>query len=291
MPKKINIAKSAGFCYGVRKAVETVKKLKAENPDKNIYILGALIHNSQVIAELEALGIHTVDNLPENPQNSICVIRTHGETPENIEKIKSIGYEVVDLTCPDVKKVQMKGIDLAKDRYFVVIIGKENHPEVVGIYANITRFSPNCAVVNSVEDVDKIKDNLKNNPKIGVVIQTTQPLNHVQKIISKLLEFTKELKIENTICPSTKNRQKEAVELAQNTDLMIVIGSKDSANTTHLAHLCDEITNTIHIETTDEIDKYADLIKNSSTISITAGASTPENLIEKVLDKINKKGE
>ena len=291
MPKDINIAKSAGFCYGVRKAVETVKKLKADNPDKNIYILGALIHNSHVINELEALGIHTVDELPQNLQNSLCVIRTHGESPENIEKIKSIGYEIVDLTCPDVKKVQTKGIDLAKDGYFVIIIGKENHPEVTAIRANILKFSDKVSVVNSTEDVENLKDTFANNPKIGVIIQTTQPLNHVQAIIPKLLEFAKELKIENTICPSTKNRQKEAVDLAHRNDLMIIIGSKESANTTHLAHLCSEITNTIHIETAEEIDKYADLIKNSNTISITAGASTPENLIEKVLDKINRKGE
>ena len=291
MPKDINIAKSAGFCYGVRKAVETVKKLKADNPDKKIYILGALIHNSQVIAELEALGIYTVNTLPSNSQNAICVIRTHGESPENIEKIKLMGYEIVDLTCPDVKKVQMKGIDLAKNGYFVIIIGKENHPEVTAIRANILKFSNNVCVINSAEDVENIKDTIANNPKIGVIVQTTQPLNHVQAIISKLLEYAKELKIENTICPSTKNRQKEAVELARNADLMIIIGSKESANTTHLAHLCKEITNTIHIETAEEIDKCADLIKNSSTISITAGASTPENLIEEVLDKINGKGE
>lgn len=288
MPKVINIAKSAGFCYGVKTAVEKAKQLKIDNPDKNIYILGALIHNAQVIDELEKLGIHTVDKLPENSQNSICIIRTHGETPEIVEKIKSKGFEVVDLTCPDVKKVQMKGVELAQNGYFVVIIGKENHPEVIAIKANVLKFSKNVAVVNSVEDVENAEKLLHDNSKIGVIFQTTQPLSHVQPIISKLMEFSKELKIENTICPSTKNRQKEATELAQNSDLTVVIGSKNSANTTHLAHLCSQLTKTILIEFADEIENYSDLIKNSNTISITAGASTPKSLIENVLVKIEK---
>jgi len=288
LPKFINIAKSAGFCYGVKTAVETVKKIKAQNTDKEIFILGAIIHNSQVITELEKLGIHTVEKLPENAQNAICIIRTHGETPENIQKIRNLGFEIVDLTCPDVKKVQLKGVNLAKNGYFVIIIGKDNHPEVVAIKANIQQYSQNVAVVNSEQDIENIKEILKNNTKIGVVIQTTQPMNNVQPIISRLMDFSKELKIENTICSSTKNRQKEAVELAHQSDLMIVIGSKESANTTHLAHLCKEITNTIHIESQNEINIYMDLIKNSNTVSITAGASTPKELIENVLITIEK---
>lgn len=287
MPKVINIAKLAGFCYGVKTAIETIKKIKTQNPNKEIFVLGAIIHNSQVISELENLGIHTVETLPANSGNAICVIRTHGETPENIQKIRNAGFEIVDLTCPDVKKVQSKGVDLAKNGYFTIIIGKNNHPEVVAIRANVLQFSPDTAVVNSVEDVEKLSDKLKNK-KIGVVIQTTQPISNVQPIICRLMEYSKELKIENTICPSTKNRQKEAVELAQKSDLMIVAGSKESANTTHLAHLCSEITNTIHIETKDEIFDYMDLIKNSNTISITAGASTPKELIESVLRLIEK---
>lgn len=287
MPKNIQTAKSAGFCYGVKTAVEAVKKLKADNPDKDIYVLGAIIHNSQVISELENLGIHTVENLPQNSQNAVCVIRTHGETPENIEKIQNAGFEIVDLTCPDVEKVQLKAVKLAQDGYFVIIIGKENHPEVVAIKANVMKFSQDCAVVNSVDDVQDIGNAIKNK-NIGVVIQTTQPINNVQPIISSLLEFSKELKIENTICPSTKNRQKEAIELANHSDLMIVIGSKESANTTHLANLCSEITKTIHIENDSEIYNYMDLIKNANTVSVTAGASTPMRLIDNVLAAIEK---
>lgn len=288
MPKNIQSAKSAGFCYGVKKAVDTAKQLKIDNPNKKIYILGALIHNTLVTKELEELGIFTVDKLPAESENSICIIRSHGETPERIDEIKKAGFEVVDLTCPDVKKVQQKAVNLAKEDYFVVIIGKENHPEVIAIKANAQAHSPNVIVVNSVDEVCANREKLKAHKKIGVVIQTTQTISHVQEIISALVPLAKELKVENTICPSTSNRQKETLELAKNSDLVIVVGSKGSANTTHLAQICEPITKTIHIETAEELGEYTDLIKKSNNISVTAGASTPQNLIEKVINNLNK---
>ncbi len=288
MPKNIQSAKSAGFCYGVKKAVDTAKQLKIDNPNKKIYILGALIHNTLVTKELEELGIFTVDKLPAESENSICIIRSHGETPERIDEIKKAGFEVVDLTCPDVKKVQQKAVNLAKEDYFVVIIGKENHPEVIAIKANAQAHSPNVIVVNSVDEVCANREKLKAHKKIGVVIQTTQTISHVQEIISALVPLAKELKVENTICPSTSNRQKETLELAKNSDLVIVVGSKGSANTTHLAQICEPISKTIHIETAEELGEYTDLIKKSNNISVTAGASTPQNLIEKVINNLNK---
>lgn len=288
MPKNIQSAKSAGFCYGVKKAVDTAKQLKIDNPNKKIYILGALIHNTLVTKELEELGIFTVDELPANSDNAICIIRSHGETPERIEKIRNAGFEVVDLTCPDVKKVQQKAVNLAKDDYFVVIIGKENHPEVIAIKANALLNSNNVIVVNSVEEIATNREALKAHKKIGVVIQTTQTISHVQEIVSALIPLAKELKIENTICPSTSNRQKETLELAKNSDLVVVVGSKTSANTTHLAQICEPLTHTIHIETAQELGNYKDLIKKAENISVTAGASTPQNLIEEVIKNIEK---
>lgn len=288
MPKNIQIAKSAGFCYGVKKAVETAKQLKIDNPDKKIYILGALIHNALVTQELENLGIFTVDELPTNEQNAICIIRSHGETPERIKEIKNAGFEIVDLTCPDVKKVQQKAINLALENYFVVIIGKENHPEVIAIKANTLQHSDNVIVVNSANEIVTFKESLKTHKKIGVVIQTTQTINNVQEIINELVPLAKELKIENTICPSTSNRQKETISLAQKSDLVIVVGSKTSANTTHLAQICTPITKTIHVETEQDLDNFKNLIDNAQNIAITAGASTPQNLIEKVINKIEK---
>ena len=152
MPKKIELAKYAGFCYGVKRAVETAKKLKAENPDKEVFVLGELIHNAHVINELESLRIKTLYEIPQTGEG-ICVIRSHGESPEVIEKIKQAGFTIVDLTCPDVKKVQQKAVELAKEGYFVVIVGKSEHPEVVAIKANALLWSENVAVAASVEQL------------------------------------------------------------------------------------------------------------------------------------------
>ncbi len=289
LPKNITLAKLAGFCYGVKRAVETAKKLKAENPDKNVFVLGELIHNSQVISELEALGIKTLTEIPQSGEG-ICVIRSHGESPEVIEKIKNAGFTPVDLTCPDVKKVQQKAIELAKEDYFVVIVGKSEHPEVIAIKANAELWSKNVVVAASVEQLKPFENELKSHKKVGVVVQTTQRITTLNEIVEYLTGISKELHIANTICASTAMRQKEAKELAQNSDLMIVVGSKKSANTTHLAEILTGITKTIHIENDDELDNYKDLISKAQNISITAGASTPQNIIEKVLDKL-KKGE
>ena len=287
MPKNIKLAKCAGFCYGVRRAVETVKKLKSDNPDKNIFVLGELIHNSQVIKELEELGITSLKELPEHG-NGICVVRSHGESPEVFEKIKLAGFEVFDLTCPDVKKVQQKAIELAKNGYYLVIVGKAEHPEVVAIKANALQFSNNVIVADSIQALLPYEQELKQHKKAGVVVQTTQMLSNLNSIVSYLIPVTKELVIENTICGSTSARQSEAKELAKASDLMVVAGSKKSANTTHLAKILSGITKTIHIETADELYLYKDLINNAQSISVTAGASTPPNVIDDVMTKLQK---
>lgn len=285
MPKSVKLAKFAGFCYGVKRAVETAKKLKAENPDKNVFVLGELIHNTDVINELEALGIKTINEVPETG-NGICVVRSHGEAPEVIEKIQKAGFELVDLTCPDVKKVQQTAVELAKDGYFLIIVGKAEHPEVVGIKANAKLWSENVIVASSVEQLKEFEQEIKTHKKVGVVVQTTQMLKTLNPIVEYLTSISKELHIANTICQSTAMRQAEAKELAKESDLMIVVGSKKSANTTHLAEILKNITKTIHIENDSELDNYRDIIENSEKISITAGASTPQNVIEKVVEQI-----
>lgn len=285
MPKDIKLAKFAGFCYGVKRAVETAKKLKAENPDKNVFVLGELIHNTDVINELETLGIKTITEVPE-VGNGICVVRSHGESPEIIEKIQQAGFTLVDLTCPDVKKVQQKAIELAKDGYYLVIVGKSEHPEVIGIKANAKLWSDKVVVASSVEQLRQYEKEIKNHKRVGVVVQTTQMLSTLNSIVEYLTAISKELHIANTICQSTAMRQAEAKELAQESDLMIVVGSKKSANTSHLAEILKSITKTIHIENDTELKEFKDLILASEKISITAGASTPQNIIEKVVEKI-----
>lgn len=292
--KTIKKANLAGFCYGVKRAIDLTIKLKEDNPNKNIFILGELIHNNQVIENLRNLGILVVENIDEikDPQNSICVIRTHGATPEDINKIKEKGCQILDATCIDVKKVQEKAKSLIEEGYKLIIIGKYNHPEVIGIKAHAEENSEQKAlVIASCEDIEIYKEEIKNAKKIGIVIQTTQKTENLQNILATVSQYAKELKVYNTICQTTSNRQKEAKNLAQEVDLMIVVGSKTSANTTHLAEILNGITTTIHIETEEEITKHLDVIKTAENIGITAGASTPEYIINNVVDAIKSKGE
>lgn len=287
MKKNIKLAKHAGFCYGVKRAVETTKKLKSENNDKEIFVLGELIHNSHVINELSNLGIHTVENLPEK-QTGVCVIRSHGAAPEIFENAKDKGYEVVDLTCHDVKKVQQKAIQLVQEGFLLVIVGKPEHPEVCAIKANAQSHGENIVVAPDVATLKSFEKQIKEHKKVGVVVQTTQRIENLQNVVEYLMPLAKEIKIFNTICASTSLRQSEAKSLASESDLMVVVGSKKSANTTHLAEILTDITSTIHIETDEELTGYEELIKNAQNIGVTAGASTPDVIIENVIEKLNK---
>ena len=287
LKKNIKLAKHAGFCYGVKRAVETTKKLKLENNDKEIFVLGELIHNSHVINELSSLGIHTVDELPCN-KTGVCVIRSHGASPEIFQDAENKGYEVVDLTCLDVKKVQHKAIELVQEGYLLIIVGKPEHPEVCAIKANAQTYGDKVFVAPDEIALKRIEDEIKKHKKVGVVVQTTQKIENLQNIVNYLLPVAKELKVFNTICASTSLRQNEARSLAQESDLMVVVGSKKSANTTHLAEILSEITSTIHIETSAELMDFSELIKKSQNIGVTAGASTPDNIINDVIEKLNQ---
>ena len=280
----IKLAKYAGFCYGVKRAVETAIKLKKENPDKNIYILGELIHNTDVINELETMGIKTIYEIPQHG-DGICIVRSHGAAPEIFEQIKSAGFELVDLTCPDVKKVQQRAVELAKNDYFVVIVGKPNHPEVMAIKANADLYSDKVVVATTIEELAPYETAIKFHRKVGVVVQTTQMVSSLNLIVNYLNTIAKEVLIYNTICQSTAMRQKEAKELAKEVDVMIVVGSKKSANTSHLAEILKDYTKTIHIENDTELNNKL-LLKGVKSIGITAGASTPQSIIDKVILKI-----
>ena len=283
----MRLAQCAGFCYGVKRAVETTKKVKIENAAKKVWVLGELIHNSHVIKELEELGIMTVDDLPEN-ESGICIVRSHGMAPQKIKEVEEKGFEVVDLTCLDVKKVQQKAIQLAQEGFLVLILGKPEHPEVVAIKANADMFSENVFVIPDMASLERLSAKIKSIKRIGVVIQTTQKIEFLQEVVNYLIPIANELKVFNTICQSTAKRQQEARELAKTSDLMIVVGGKNSANTTHLAEILNEITTTIHIETQEDLDEYKSIIEKSENIGVTAGASTPENIIKNVINKLNE---
>ena len=256
-----------------------------QNSDKDVYVLGELIHNAHVIGELTDMGIKTVSELPDNGCG-YCVIRSHGIAPEIIENIKKKGYEILDMTCPDVKKVQQKAIELVQNGYLLLILGKESHPEVEAIKANAVQFSDNVFVINNEEDLKNKLEKIKDNKKVGIVVQTTQKIDFLKNIVAELLPIVSELKVFNTICPSTAKRQKEAVEIAKESDLMIVIGGKNSANTTHLAEILKDITTTIHIEDVNELNNYNEILQKSMNIGVTAGASTPKKIIDDVIKKI-----
>lgn len=229
----------------------------------------------------------TVDSLPEK-ENGICIVRSHGMAPQKIKEISDKGFEVVDLTCLDVKKVQQKAIQLAQEGFLVLILGKPEHPEVVAINANARMYSENVYVIPDLDTLKNLEEKIKSHKRVGVVIQTTQRLEFLEDVVNYLIPISNELKIFNTICKSTSMRQQEAKELAKNSDLMIVVGSKQSANTTHLAEILTGITKTIHIETQTDLAEYKELIEKANNIGITAGASTPENIIKNVIKEIEK---
>ncbi len=208
--------------------------------------------------------------------------------PQKIKEISDKGFEVIDLTCLDVKKVQQKAVQLAQEDFLVLILGKPEHPEVIAIKANADMFSDNVYVIQDIESLKDITDKIKEHKRVGVVIQTTQKLELLESVVNYIIPIASELKVFNTICKSTSMRQSEARELAKTSDLMIVVGSKKSANTSHLAEILTSITNTIHIETASDLVQYKDLIEKSTNIGVTAGASTPENIIKNVIEELNK---
>lgn len=287
--KDIKLAKLAGFCYGVKRAVEESIRIKKENPDTPVSILGQLIHNNQVKEHLESLGIQTIHEIPENIEG-ICIIRTHGAAPETIEELEKKGCKVIDLTCPDVKRVQDKAKALAQDGYKVIVIGKADHPEVIAIKAHADRFSESI-IISSKDEAEQNIEEIKKHKKIGLVIQTTQLVENFKQIIPVIAEHTKEIKVYNTICDATFKRQKAAKELANTVDLMVVVGSRESANTTHLAEILKSVKTTIHIENKEELENQKDLILNTTQIGVTAGASTPDFVINDVLNEIREIGE
>jgi len=234
------------------------------------------------------MGIKTVYEIPENP-SGIFIIRTHGAAPETFKQLEDKGCCVVDLTCPDVKFVQDKAKQLAIEGYRVVIIGKPTHPEVTGIKANADELAAKPSVVISLpEEVELYAEEFKKDKKIGVVVQTTGLAENFKDIVKIIASYSKELRVFNTICPATIYRQQSALELANGVELMIVAGSKSSANTLHLVQILNERVNTLHIETAQDIDKYKDLISKASKIGITAGASTPDFVIEEIIQRIGE---
>jgi 4-hydroxy-3-methylbut-2-enyl diphosphate reductase len=273
----IEIAKNSGYCFGVKRALDLTEKTikKRKNKNVKIYTLGQIIHNKAVVRNLEKRGIKAIEDENVIELGSIFIVRSHGMPPQILEKIKSRGIKVVDATCPYVKRAQSKAKMLSKRGYHVVIIGSKKHPEVLGVKAHVKQ--ENLTVIENPEELS----NLKSYEKIGVIIQTTQTMENVQKILSGLLKKGKEILIENTICYTTEKRQNDVKDLAKRVDVMIIIGGKNSANTTHLAELARKYNqNTYHIENCRNIK--SNWFKDGMKIGISSGASTPQKDIKEV---------
>ncbi len=274
---KIITAKRAGFCFGVKRAVDMAFNTAQNN--SNVYTLGPIIHNPQVIEKLRSEGVEPTGSIDVGDIN-VLIIRTHGVPCGVLEKLGKKTYKVIDATCPFVKKAQQYAKLLKEAGYQVVIIGDKEHPEVKGL---MSYAGKDVVVVNSGKKLPKLKN------KVGVVVQTTQPLSLLKEIMLDMLERVKEIKVYNTICNSTALRLKETKQMAKAVDMVLVVGGKNSANTTQLANLCNSMSVlTYHIETASEIKEA--WFSGVKSIGITAGASTPDWIIKEVQERIRDRG-
>jgi len=269
-------AKRAGFCFGVKRAMDITFGI-ARKHGEGTFTLGPIIHNPQVIKKLEEEGVYAIgtDEVDRGVIKTL-IIRTHGIPRQLYDNISAKDFRIIDATCPFVKKAQHYAALLNESGYQVVILGDRHHPEVQGLMS----FAGEDTVV---VDGNTVPRGLKS--KVGVIVQTTQPVDALKKLLSAIVEHVKEIKVYNTICNSTALRLKETEKMARKADVVIVVGGKNSANTTQLASLCKAISvPTYHIETSEEIED--DWFRNAKCVALTAGASTPDWIISEVEKRI-----
>jgi 4-hydroxy-3-methylbut-2-enyl diphosphate reductase len=274
---EFKVARSAGFCWGVKRAVNmAVETLKGSS---RTFCLGELIHNRREIERLKKLGMEFIESMEELRSGDTVIIRSHGVSPKVVKELKERGTRIVDATCPFVKDVHEKAIKLQKEGYPVLILGNPDHPEVKGIAGHVEK----PLIVNSLEGIRE----LPKMAKLGVVCQTTLNINFFKEAISLLSSKVKELKVYNTICSATSIRQKEARELAGQVDVMLIIGGKNSSNTTKLYQISKSVNpKSYHIESKEEIEPKWFL--GATSVGITAGASTPKWVIDEVVEHLDR---
>lgn len=271
---KIIVAKTAGFCFGVKRALDMAFEM-AKKKQKGTFTLGPIIHNPQVIERLRAEGITPIEDINKRGISAL-IIRTHGIPLQLMNKISKAGYRIIDATCPFVKKAQHYTKLLKEEGYQVIILGDRNHPEVQGL---MSYAGEDVLVVDGKCPLPKIKHN------VGIVVQTTQPIELLKKLFGGVIEQTKEVKVYNTICNSTARRLKETEEMSKKVDIMLVVGGRNSANTTQLAKLCQSLcVPAYHIETSAELSP--EWFKDIKGVGITAGASTPDWIINDVIKRV-----
>jgi 4-hydroxy-3-methylbut-2-en-1-yl diphosphate reductase len=278
---EIRIAERAGFCYGVRLAIDKAKQAREEG--KDVTTLGQLVHNQGIKADLAERGIRTAD-LADQVEGGTLVIRAHGVPRTEFERVKQAdGLEVIDATCTWVLQSQKAAEELAEAGYTVCIIGHEDHPEVKGVRS----YAGEKHVV--VDDMDRSTwERVPRTKKIGVLSQSTILPNKLEEFAAFCLRRCHDLRVVNTVCPVTLTRQDESVKLAHQVDAMVVVGGKNSSNTKELAVKCRGIQpETIHVADADELMlDHTDWLRGKARIGITGGTSTPEADLEEVRDRI-----
>ena len=277
--KKVVLAKSAGFCFGVQRAVDTVYK---QAGGENVYTYGPIIHNEEVVKDLEQKGVRVLNNLDELkkvPKGTI-IIRSHGVSKAVYDTIKENGFKIIDATCPFVLKIHKIVREESEKGKTIIIIGNEKHPEVEGTMG--WSVTPTI-VIDSEEKAKQLK--FDKGTEICIVSQTTFNYNKFKELVEIIEKMEYNVIVRNTICNATEERQTEAREIAKSADTMIVIGGSSSSNTRKLYEICkNECDNTFYIQTLNDLDLNS--LGMSECIGITAGASTPNNIIEEVYTNV-----
>ena len=280
---KIIVAESAGFCFGVNRAINILYKLIEEN--KPACTLGPIIHNMQMVNELREKGVRTIDKISEAKENETIVIRSHGVPQSIVDEINERHLDYIDATCPFVSKIH-KIVSETDDDSIVIIAGDKNHPEVQGIMGHC---KSKCYTFKNQEELQELFSIIpqKNYKTIKIVAQTTFDLKEWEKSLKSLKNVYTNTKIFDTICNATSIRQREAANISKSVDLMFVIGDKHSSNSFKLYSICSSnCENTFFIETADELP--LEMVKKADSIGVTAGASTPARIIKEVLDKMSE---
>lgn len=268
----INLAEELGFCFGVKKALDRINSLDNK---EDVYVLGKLIHNPQVIEELKKKGVRFVDDIGD-VSSGVLVISAHGVSDDVIEKADEKGLRVIDTTCPLVKNVHNITRELEDQGYRIIIFGDKEHTEVKGIKGNLK----DPLIISDVSELSGIPDG-----KYALVSQTTQDVVKFNGVSNELKNRFRDLVVSDTICSATKLRQESAEKISKEVELMIVIGGYNSANTKRLADICGKYVETKHIESADELRK--EWFIGKASVGVTAGASTPEGVVREVVDRIN----
>lgn len=272
---RVEVARYAGVCYGVERALKLAEE--AAGQGTTVHTLGPLIHNPQAVDALRDQGVEVAGCLDEVDGGTL-VIRSHGVDPAIIAAAHGKGLDVVDATCPHVTKAHEAAEELRAAGYAVVIVGEADHPEVEGIMAH----AGGEAIV--VESAGELPDRLPSR-RIGVVVQTTQSASRLAEVVDALLPRTRDLRVVNTICSATGKRQQSAEELAESVDVMVVVGGRNSGNTTRLVEICSAVNpRTHHVETAIEIEPA--WFAGANVVGVTGGASTPDEQIQGVITAI-----